>query len=124
MKRLPQRAASAAYVVALVLVLLDLLVRRDAFAPRFDLFGLDTLLVQQLRSFREHGVPDDRVFAFEDAAVEICQRLGLDCLNLYPLMLARRPEPPLYNSTDLHLTRPGTRFVASAIHRHLTRDDG
>jgi len=78
--------------------------------------------VQDLGPFRERGIAEENAFAFEDAAVGICQRLALDCLNLYPLMQARGGGPPFYNSTDLHLSIAGTRFVTLAIYRHLTRD--
>jgi len=71
--------------------------------------------------FRNQNVPADRYFGYEDAAVAICDELGIDCLNLYPQMTAVEPKDVLFNDADQHLTAVGTAFAAEAIREHLDR---
>lgn len=80
------------------------------------------LNVEDVSAFRRAGIPEERYFSLEDRTDRICEKLGIDRLNLSPLMAAADSPEPLFSASSLHLTRRGARFAASAIEAHLDEE--
>ncbi len=75
--------------------------------------------VQDRRHWASLQVPRDRLFAYENAALQMCRVLGIPAINLYPDLLKQREGGPLFNQSDLHLTERGNDVAASIILDHL-----
>lgn len=69
--------------------------------------------------FAKLGIPKEKYFVIEDAALSLCRDLSIPALNLYPLFLKERNIGDLYIPGDGHLSPHGCNFVAERLKEML-----
>jgi hypothetical protein len=69
--------------------------------------------------FAKMGIPKEKYFVIENAALSLCRELSIPALNLYPLFLKQRNIGDLYIPGDGHLSPHGCNFIADRLKEML-----